>query len=422
MRARRAGAAVGAVLGALLSGVLIAAVLAGCGGGGVGVDAQQAVAPVGAPGGQGREQARDQGQAPRVSRAEISVTPRDGARQVAAAGPLEVRADGGTLTEVAVTSGDGTPVAGTVSADARVWRAAERLRLATQYTVDAYAIDPDGHPVAKHTSFTTLVPRDALIGFPTPQDGALVGTGMIVSVRFNRPVADRAAVQRGVTVTADPAVPVVGHWFGRQRLDLRPERYWRPGTRVRLALRLRDVRAAPGVYGTQWRTVAFTIGRDQRSTVDAAAHTLTVRRAGAVLRTLPVSAGSPRHTTYNGVMVVAEKFPLTRMDSRTVGFGGEYDIPDVPHAMRLTRSGTFVHGNYWSPPGVFGTTNVSHGCIGLRDTKGGGADTPAGWFYAHSLVGDPIRVVNSHDTTVAADNGMGGWNLTWREWTAGSAL
>lgn len=76
-------------------------------------------------------------------------------------------------------------------------------------------------------------------------------------------------------------------------------------------------------------------------------------------------------------MVIAEKFAVTRMDSRTVGFGGEYDIPDVPHAMRLTRSGTFVHGNYWSEPGVFGRTNVSHGCIGLLDTKGGSADTPA---------------------------------------------
>jgi lipoprotein-anchoring transpeptidase ErfK/SrfK len=121
-------------------------------------------------------------------------------------------------------------------------------------------------------------------------------------------------------------------------------------------------------------------------------------------------------------MVVAEKFPLTRMDSRTVGFGGEYDIPDVPHAMRLTRSGTFVHGNYWSPPGVFGAANVSHGCIGLQDTKGGGTDTPAGWFYLHSLIGDPIRVVNSRDTVVAPDNGMSGWNLTWAQWTAGSAL
>ena len=39
---------------------------------------------------------------------------------------------------------------------------------------------------------------------------------------------------------------------------------------------------------------------------------------------------------------------VTRMNSQTVGFGGEYDIPDVPHAMKLTDSGTFLHGNYWA--------------------------------------------------------------------------
>ncbi|MBM9503755.1 L,D-transpeptidase [Actinacidiphila acididurans] len=360
--------------------------------------------------------------ASRDARADIAVSPRDGAQDVPATGPLRVSVARGTLTEVVVTSGDGLPVPGTVTPDARAWQANGPLQLATTYTVDAYAIDDRGRPAARHSDFTTLVPPHTVMGFWTPQDGSVVGTGMIVSVRFSRPIADRAAVEHGITVTADPPVPVAGHWFGDSRLDLRPAEYWRPGTRVTLTLRLRDVRAAPGVYGVQSRTVTFTIGRDQRSTVDAAAHVMTVRRDGVVLRTLPVSAGSPEHTTYNGVMVIAEKLPLTRMDSRTVGFGAAYDIPDVPHAMRLTRSGTFVHGNYWSPPTVFGTTNVSHGCIGLSDTKGGGLATPAGWFFTHSLIGDPIRVVNSHDTTVAPDNGMGGWNLTWPQWRAGSAL
>jgi peptide/nickel transport system substrate-binding protein len=51
-------------------------------------------------------------------------------------------------------------------------------------------------------------------------------------------------------------------------------------------------------------------------------------------------------------MVIAEKDQTTRMNGATVGFTdndgkGEYDIPDVPHAMRLSSSGTFIHGNYW---------------------------------------------------------------------------
>ena len=149
-----------------------------------------------------------------------------------------------------------------------------------------------------------------------------------------------------------------------------------------LSLRLKDLQGAPGVYGVQSKVVHFTVGRSQISTVDVAARTMTVRRDGRVLRTLPVSAGSPQYPTYNGYLVISEKYSVTRMNSRTVGLGSEYDIPDVPHAMRLTGSGTFGHGNYWAAASTFGTRNTSHGCVGLADTRGGGRETPAGWFWA----------------------------------------
>jgi len=107
------------------------------------------------------------------------------------------------------------------------------------------------------------------------------------------------------------------------------------------------------------------------------------------------------------------------MNGDTVGFGGEYDIPDVPHAMRLTTSGTFIHGNYWAAPSVFGSSNTSHGCVGLRDVQGAGdAATPAAWFYANSLIGDVVQVVNSKDRTVQWYNGLNGWNLSWSQWQA----
>jgi lipoprotein-anchoring transpeptidase ErfK/SrfK len=104
------------------------------------------------------------------------------------------------------------------------------------------------------------------------------------------------------------------------------------------------------------------------------------------------------------------------MNGETVGYGGEYDIPDVPHAMRLTTSGTFIHGNYWGG-GAFGHYNASHGCVGLRDVRGGNdPDAPAAWFFSHSLVGDVVEVKNSHDRTVSPDNGLNGWNMSWAEW------
>ncbi len=33
-----------------------------------------------------------------------------------------------------------------------------------------------------------------------------------------------------------------------------------------------------------------------------------------------------------------------------------------------------------------------------------------------------VEVVNSKDKKVAPDNGLSGWNMTWKKWTAGSAL
>jgi lipoprotein-anchoring transpeptidase ErfK/SrfK len=277
--------------------------------------------------------------------------------------------------------------------------------------------DPSPSPSPRAT---TAPP--SFLGVYSPEKGSTVGTGAIVTVLFTRGITHRAQVERGITVTSRPPVPVVGHWFGPRRLDLRPARFWQPGTVVTLHLRLRGVEGAAGVVGVQSKDVSFTVGRDQHSVVDAAAHTMTVYRDGAVLRVLPVTAGSPEHTTYNGVMVISEKYRVTRMNGSTVGFGGEYDIPDVPHAMRLTASGTFVHGNYWAPAWVFGSENTSHGCIGLEDVKGGGSDTPAGWFYDQSIIGDTVQVVNSPDRTVAPDNGSGGWNLDWDQWTAGSAI
>ncbi|MFD9562341.1 Ig-like domain-containing protein [Streptomyces sp. NPDC059994] len=359
----------------------------------------------------------------------ILVTPDDGAKGVKADGRIGVRVPGGRLERVRVMKAeDAQPeeVPGRISEDGLSWEptqgTAGRLELAAKYTVDAVALDGHGRRQARHTSFTTLVPEHRFIGYFKPENRSTVGVGMIVSFNFNQAIQNRAAVERAIRVTSKPAVEVVGHWFGKERLDFRPRKYWKPGTKVTVDMRLRDVPGAPGVYGIQEKRIGFTIGRDQESLVDADAHTMEVRRGGELVSTVPISAGAPKNTTYNGKMVVTEMFDVTRMNSRTVGFGGEYDIPDVPHAIRLTASGTFLHGNYWATSGTFGSSNTSHGCVGLRDVKGGSPDTPAGWFFDRTLVGDVVEVINSRDKTVAPDNGLGGWNLGWAKWRAGSAL
>ena len=362
---------------------------------------------------------------PRAPEDVIRISPDDGSRAVRPEERIRVRVPSGRLESVkAVRSQDAqeTPVPGHISEDGLTWEPdAERLALAAKYTLDVVALDGHGRRSARHTTFTTYVPGERFIGYVTPEDRSTVGTGMIVSLEFNREIENRAAVERAIHVEAKPAVAIRPHWFGKDRVDFRPETYWKTGTKVTVDLRLRDVEGAPGVYGLQYKSFSFTVGRSQVSLVDAAAHTMQVRRDGDLLATVPITAGAPKTTTYNGKMVVTEMLEVTRMNSRTVGFGGEYDIPDVPHALRLTDSGTFLHGNYWAPTAP-GRINVSHGCVGLRDVKGGSSDTPAGWFFDRSLIGDVIEVVHSNDKKVAPDNGLGGWNMGWKEWKAGGAV
>ncbi|MBM9504585.1 L,D-transpeptidase [Actinacidiphila acididurans] len=269
----------------------------------------------------------------------------------------------------------------------------------------------------------------SFVGTFTPEDGSTVGVGMPVSINFDKPITDKVAVQSHISVTSSSGQQVVGHWFSSTRLDLRPQAYWKAGSHVTMKLNLGGVKGGAGIYGVQNKTVNFTVGRSQVSTVDTVTHMMTVVRDGKVIRTIPVSSGGPGHETYNGQMVISEKDQTTRMNGATVGLidkttgKSEYDIPDVPHAMRLTTSGTFIHGNYWAAPSAFGTANTSHGCIGMQDAKGGNdPNTPASWFYNNSLIGDVVTVTGSPSPTVPADNGLNGWNLSWSQWLAGSAL
>ncbi|MGW0122728.1 L,D-transpeptidase [Streptomyces sp. NPDC003327] len=405
LRRRRGGAGLRAVAtGALLL------VLAACGGGdpaGGGSAGQN-------PGAQGSG-APDNA----ASRAVVTILPKDGADAVPTSGALKVTAAQGKLTTVTVADNKGTAVEGRISADGASWEPVAHLAAATQYKVHAIAKDADGRESAKDTTFTTLVPKNTFIGHYTPEDGSTVGVGMPVSINFTRGITDPEAVEKAIKVTAVPAVKIEGHWFGNDRLDFRPEEYWAAGTKVTVELNLDGVEGRPGVYGKQKKKISFTIGRRQVSTVDASAKTMQVERDGKIIKTLPITAGAPSTTTYNGQMVISEKYEVTRMNGATVGFGGEYDIKDVPHAMRLSTSGTFVHGNYWASASTFGSANVSHGCVGLQDSRGGGdGSMPAAWFFDNSIIGDVVVVKNSKDKQIKPDNGLNGWNMDWSEWTA----
>ncbi|MCN9243876.1 Ig-like domain-containing protein [Streptomyces sp. RY43-2] len=399
---------------ALLGGMLV---LTACGGG-----------SEAASNGDATSQAKvDEAAAEKASEAQIKIAPADGSDNASINNAAKVTVAKGTLTNVSMTTASGTAVDGQISADKKSWAPSTKLERATTYKVTATAKDSSGREAHENASFTTVAPAHSFIGNFTPEDGSTVGVGMPVSINFDKAISNKAAVQKKISVTSSSGQEVVGHWFGANRLDFRPEDYWKAGSTVTLKLDLDGVEGASGVYGVQQKTVTFKIGRNQVSYVDASTKQMKVTQEGKVVKTIPISAGSPQNKTYQGQMVISQKFKETRMNGATVGFKdsdgkGEYDIKDVPHAMRLTTSGTFIHGSYWGG-GVFGVANTSHGCVGLSDAKGANdPNTSGAWFFEHSLIGDVVVVKNTGDKTVAPDNGLNGWNLDWAQWKAGSAV
>ncbi|MBM7506796.1 lipoprotein-anchoring transpeptidase ErfK/SrfK [Nocardioides salarius] len=248
-----------------------------------------------------------------------------------------------------------------------------------------------------------------------PLAGETVGVGMPVVVQFDLPVTDRAAMEPEMAVESTPRQAGSWHWLSDTEAHYRPKEYWQAGSEVVVDLDINGVDAGGGIYGQESREVAFTVGEAHVYRIDAQRHTMEVFSEGRLLRTIPITTGKAGFTTRSGTKVVMEKYESKRMDSETVGIGGDeaYDIADVQWAMRLTSSGEFIHAAPWSV-GSQGSANVSHGCTGLSTEQ-------AAWLYSMTRRGDVVEYTGT-DRAMTLDNGFGDWNLGWAEYRAGSAL
>jgi lipoprotein-anchoring transpeptidase ErfK/SrfK len=361
----------------------------------------------GSDGGNGRAQADP---------VRLTVTPRDKATRVALDARAKVVADSGRLRKVDVTASGGRRLAGKLEEDGRAWVSSGPLAPATRYRVVAEAVDEAGTPTRRRTSFTTLTPRAELRAAVMPLDGETVGVGLPIGVWFNRPVADRAAVERRLQVSSSKPVTGAWHWFADNEVHYRPRSYWPSGARVTLRARLAGTDAGDGVWGVADRTIRFRIGERQVSIVDVRTHRMKVVSGGRTLRVLPVSTGRERYPTTNGVHFVLEKTPVKLMDSSTIGIprsspGGYYQR--VAWSVRISNSGEFVHAAPWST-GSQGRANVSHGCVNLSTAN-------AAWFYRLTRRGDVVEVRGSPKRP-GTSLGVADWNMSWARWLAGSAL
>lgn len=323
----------------------------------------------------------------------------------------------GTVDAVTLTGPGGASIGGEGSDTA--WTATDRLEPGTAYTLTAAARGDNGKTTTVIRRFTTqaLTLDQQTFAAVAPLNGETVGVAMPVVVYFDRPVTDRAAFEREMRVTSTPAQAGSWTWLSDTEAHYRPETYWQAGTKVSVDLGINGVAAGNGIYGQESRQIDFTIGRSVVTTVDIAAHTMSVVIDGQVARTLPVTTGDPQHATRNGTKVIIEKKSSVDMDAATTGVDstdpGYYNIAGVRWAQRLTMSGEFIHAAPWSVASQ-GRANVSHGCTGMSLAD-------AEWLYNQTQRGDPV-VYTGGSRALEPGNGWTDWNLPWDQWQAGSAL
>ncbi|MCZ9336955.1 Ig-like domain-containing protein, partial [Streptomyces sp. TRM76130] len=114
---------------ALLGGVLV---LSACSGGG-----DEATGD----GGDSSQAQVDKAAAEKTSEAQIKITPENGSDNASINNSATVSVTKGTLTEVTMTTSDGTEVSGEISADKTSWKPSAQLERATTYKLAVTAED-----------------------------------------------------------------------------------------------------------------------------------------------------------------------------------------------------------------------------------------------------------------------------------------
>jgi lipoprotein-anchoring transpeptidase ErfK/SrfK len=311
---------------------------------------------------------------------------------------------------VVARSGD-ERVSGKLNAARTAWHSTWALGVSRRYTVTATAVGKGGAPVTRTIGFRTLSPAKTFTTQIVNGYRQTYGIGMPIILYFDRPIANRAAVERALEIRTSKRVVGAWHWDSRCNLAAvclyyRPRHYWPAHTQVSFTGHLNGVEASPGVFGDHTLTQQFEIGTPLRVVADTAEHHMDVYRDGSLFAHWPISSGKPGDETPNGTYLTIEKGNPVDM----VGPG--YNI-QVPWSVRFTWSGDYLHDAYWSVADQ-GYTNVSHGCVNMSPAD---AET----FYKMAVPGDPVTITGS-PRAGTWDNGWTMWFLSWKRWLRGNAL
>ena len=336
----------------------------------------------------------------------LVITPSNGAQEIKPAATVAVAA-GGTRLRGVMVSTSGHALAGHLAKRGTIWRSSGLLAPSQTYTVIVTGVGTDGKKFTTTSSFHTLTPRKTFQATSLEYDNQEYGVGMPIVLTFNRPITNRAAVERALSITSSKPVVGAWHWDGNERVAFRPKDYWDSGTHVSLTAALSGVEGAKGVYGTRDLHVAFSIGPSLIAKLSTVTHHMQVYYKGKLFGDWPISTGAPGDDTANGQYLTIEKANPVLMSGP-----GYTDFP-VPWSVRFTWSGNYIHDAYWSV-GQQGYYNVSHGCVNISPEN-------AQTYYNLELPGDPVIVTGS-PVRGTWDDGWTEWFLSWPQLLAGSAL
>lgn len=352
--------------------------------------------------------------APQPKPVALAITPADKAGNVAPGEPITVTATDGKLTQVTVTNQDGKAVSGAITPDGAKWESAEPLGYSKTYTVNAAGTGTDGKPASLTSSFSTVKPGRQIGVSLNPTDGQTVGVGQPLVFYFSSNVPDKAAAEKALKITTEPATEGAFYWFRDNEVHWRPKDYWKSGTKITVNAAIYGKALGPNLFGKEDRKSAITIGNKVVAVADGATKQMTVSVNDQVVKTIPISMGKPRHETPNGIYTVMTEQQNYTMDSGT--YGVPADSPGgyrtkVAVASRLSNSGIFYHSAPWSVRQQ-GNSNVSHGCLNMSTEN-------ARWMQEIGAKGDIFIVQNSGGKPLQAWDGLSVWQLSWEEWKKG---
>ncbi|MEV1285534.1 Ig-like domain-containing protein [Micromonospora sp. NPDC049679] len=351
------------------------------------------------------------------AKASATITgPAADAKDVPASAEITFTTKDATKTTFELKDAAGKTVEGALTKDGGSWLPDGQLDYNTGYTATVTVTDDEGKTATTSNTFTTMARPGNLVQVSSfLGDGAVVGVGMPLIVKFGRAIPQdyRDDVQRRMTVKSTPAQEGIWHWISGTEVHYRPKEYWKGGTAITYKLQTGGLPMGSNWYGRSDLTVDLKIGSSTVMIVDNKNKTMTVRKDGKVVRTIPISLGKAKTPSSSGTMIVMEKLRKTVFDTFAELGPKEGYRTDIEYAQRLTWGGEFIHAAPWSVAQQ-GRTNVSHGCVNMSMAN-------AQWLFNQTTIGDPITVKGT-ERALQNGNGWTVWNLSWDEYVKGSAI